>query len=109
MGEVNAMKYKAALGLMLLALIPGTAQASDTYSGKITVLQVNDTGTMHFRVALNATMTNCDLNFAFVEKSSTVYDTIVATMTTAYNLGKTVTLQVNRETNGYCRIFFVSY
>ncbi|WCM25162.1 hypothetical protein NDN01_13875 [Sphingomonas sp. QA11] len=67
--EVNAMKYRAALGLILVALIPGLAQASDTYSGKIAVLQVNDTGAMHFRVALNTTMTNCDLNFAFVEKA----------------------------------------
>jgi hypothetical protein len=93
----------------LIALSPSSAMAGYTYSGLVTGTQTVDTGSMHFRVFLNTTMTNCDLNFAFVETSSTLFTSYVSGLTTAYSLGKPVTLQVNREASGYCRIYFLSY
>lgn len=99
--------------LLLLAgaigLCPSAAFAGYTYSGLVTGTQTVDTGSMHFRVTLNTTMTNCDLNFAFVETSSTLFASYVAGLTTAYSTGKPVTLQVNREASGFCRIYFLAY
>lgn len=76
----------------LVGLSPGSAFAGYIYSGLVTVVQTVDTGSMHFRVTLNTTMTNCDLNFAFVEASSTLITSYVPRLTTAYSLGKPITL-----------------
>lgn len=92
--------------LLCISSVPALA---DTYSGLVTGLQIVDTGSMQFRVTLNTTMTNCSLNFAFVEPSSTVFSSYVAGLTTAYSVGKPVSLQVNREAGGYWRIYFASY
>jgi hypothetical protein len=101
--------FKKFVIAIMVILLPSAAWASDTYSGHIIILQTVDTGSMQFRVSLDTAMTNCTYNFAFVEPSSTVFSAYVSGMTTAYSLGKTVSLQVNRETSGYCRIFFLSY
>lgn len=87
----------------------GSPAFADTYSGTITQVQINDTGSMQFRVFLSTAMTNCSLNFAFVEPSSTIFSTWVAGLTTAYSTGKPVSLQVTREASGYCRIYFAQY
>lgn len=102
------MKWIGAFLAAMAACLSAPAFA-DTYSGTVTQLQAVDTGSMDFRVTLNTAMTNCNLNFAFIEHSSALFDAVVATLTTAYGTGKAVTLQVNRETSGYCRIYFVSY
>jgi hypothetical protein len=99
------MKYKILLAGWLAALSANSAHA-DTYSGQISALQVSDTGSMDFRVILNTSMPNCNLNFAFAEHSSALYASFVAELTTAYSTGKIVYLQVNREASGFCRISF---
>lgn len=86
-----------------------SAIASHNYSGTITGIQLVDTGSMQFRLTLSSAMTNCDLNFAFVEIGSALFSADTAGLMTAYSQGKTVNLQVNRETSGYCRIYFASY
>jgi hypothetical protein len=96
------------MALMSAVLASSPAFAFDTYSGKITAIQTIDS-VMHFRVILDTPMTNCNLNFAFVETSSSAYNTFVSELTTAYITSKTVTLQVTRETSGFCRINFMQY
>jgi len=105
------MMWKKLSMLALSAALLGSqpAIASDNYSGTITGIQLVDTGSMQFRVTLSSTMTNCDLNFAFVETSSALFSAYSAGLMTAYSQGKTVNLQVNRETSGYCRIYSASY
>lgn len=101
-------KIKLLLFVGLIGLSPNSAFAGYNYSGLVTGIQTVDTGSMHFRVTLNTTMTNCDLNFAFVETSSTLFTSYVSGLTTAYSTGKPITLQVNREASGFCRIYFLA-
>lgn len=76
----------AALSAALLASQP--AIASDSYSGTITGIQLVDTGSMQFRVTLSSAMTNCNLNFAFVETSSALFSAYSAGLMTAYSQGR---------------------
>ena len=100
---------KLAIVAASAALLASQPAFADTYSGTITLIQIVDTGSMQFRVTLNTTMSNCDLNFAFVETGSALFSAYTAGLMTAYSQGKTVNLQVNREASGYCRIYFASY
>lgn len=97
-----------ALASVLIGLFPGSAFA-DTYTGKISIIQINDTGSMDFRVFLNVPMANCSLNFGFVDRTSGLFNAYIAGLSTAYSLNKTVILQVTREASGFCRIYFAQY
>jgi hypothetical protein len=67
----------------ILLAFSADAFAYDTYAGKITRIQVVE-GSMQLRISLDITMTNCDLDFAFVETSSSLFSLYSSSFTTAY-------------------------
>ncbi len=83
---------KIAPGMALIGLFPSTALA-DTYTGKVSLLRINDTGSIDFRVFLDTPMTNCNLNFGFVDRTSGLFNVYVAGLSSAYSMGETVSLQ----------------
>ena len=103
------MKYQVVLLVFLSFLLGGTANASATYSGHVTGVQIVDTGSMDFRVTLDTNMPACNLNFAYVNHSSALFSAFVADITTAYSTNKPINLQVNVDSNGYCNVYFFSF
>lgn len=102
------MKFALTLLNLIACFCTLPAQAQTSFSGKIVKVQIADDA-MQLRVFLDVTMSNCNLNFAFIEPTSSTYATYAAAIMTAYTQSKNVSIQVNRETTGYCRIYFLEY
>jgi hypothetical protein len=93
---------------LFLTLISTRAFANDTYNGRIRNVQLVE-GTMQLRVILDNQMPKCNLNFAFVETTSPLFQSYLAIFATARSLDTPVNLQVTVGEDGFCRVYFASY
>lgn len=88
--------------------INNQAFASETYRGKIQEIQLVE-GAMQLRVMLDTQMPKCNLDFAFAETTSALFQSYLAIFATARSLNTSVNLQVTVGENGFCQIYFASY
>ena len=98
------------LFLLSLALLAPTAAFAQSMSPVGTISHLWVAGGMNygFRVFLNSSgadqLNGCNYDFAYLNTNHDNYQAVVATLLSSYNDGKTVTLHMSKDPNGFCTI-----
>lgn len=89
-----------------LALLNSPAEAYIYWTGKIGSIFFSVPSNLPFRIYSDGTVpiTGCRDSLAYADSSNPNYQVYVSSLTTAYAMGKTVTLTLSVDAQGFCVI-----